>query len=106
MQGEVSVGNKRFAVGTVDTGIERPKQKSWIKSTHVENFAACASCWARYLCGGGCRLQSHLLSGNIQNPNPVACTLIRREYEVAMSSCLEIAGEDEDLLRDRYAEVS
>ena len=101
-----TVGNGAFSVGHVNEGIDREKQKAWIKSTHVEEFEACGACWARYLCGGGCRLNSFLESGRVESPSPAACGVIRRTYELAMSTCLQIAEEDSELLETRYGEAS
>lgn len=98
------VANDAFCVGDVHNGVDRTRQRGWIKSTHVEKFEACTSCWARYLCGGGCRLGSFLASGKIDRPAPAACALIRRTYELAMATCLDIATENGECLQRRYLE--
>jgi uncharacterized protein len=100
------VRNEAFSVGNVEDGIDREAQRRWIKETHVEKFEGCSACWARYLCGGGCRLEAFQQSGDIRKPDGETCNLIRRTYELAMGTCLEIASADENRLYARYAEAS
>jgi uncharacterized protein len=48
------VGDAEGAMGNLDTGVDRARQNAWLAERHVHNQGACRSCWARYLCGGGC----------------------------------------------------
>jgi uncharacterized protein len=41
-------------MGRVDSGIDRSKKQRWLSQRHVHRQEPCNSCWARYLCGGGC----------------------------------------------------
>ena len=47
------VGDEAGAMGDVDA-IDRDKQNAWLDARHVHRQEPCSSCWARYLCGGGC----------------------------------------------------
>jgi uncharacterized protein len=47
------VGDEAGAMGTV-AAIDRTKQNTWLADRHVHQQEPCNSCWARYLCGGGC----------------------------------------------------
>lgn len=47
------VGDEAGAMGSVDA-IDRAKQNAWLAERHVHQQEPCSSCWARYLCGGGC----------------------------------------------------
>ena len=42
------------AFGSVTEGIDRRRQLRWLDERHVHRQQPCSSCWARYLCGGGC----------------------------------------------------
>ncbi len=42
------------AMGHVETGIDRARQRRWLEQRLVDRQEPCRSCWARYLCGGGC----------------------------------------------------
>jgi uncharacterized protein len=48
------VGDAAGALGTLSSGIDRARQGAWLAERHVHQQEPCRSCWARYLCGGGC----------------------------------------------------
>ena len=48
------VGDEEGAMGSLAAGIDRARQADWLAERHVHRQEPCRSCWARYLCGGGC----------------------------------------------------
>jgi uncharacterized protein len=42
------------AMGSLAEGVDRGRQRQWLTDRHVHRQEPCRSCWARYLCGGGC----------------------------------------------------
>jgi uncharacterized protein len=48
------VENPIGAMGDVHSGVDRAQQNHWLADRHVHKQEPCRSCWARYLCGGGC----------------------------------------------------
>ncbi len=48
------VGDEAGAMGTLNDGIDRTRQADWLAQRHVHRQEPCRTCWARYLCGGGC----------------------------------------------------
>ncbi|MBK8256622.1 MAG: radical SAM protein [Polyangiaceae bacterium] len=48
------VGDDDGAMGTLATGIDNERRDTWLAERHVHKQEPCRSCWARYLCGGGC----------------------------------------------------
>jgi uncharacterized protein len=48
------VEDSRGAMGDVWRGVDRTRQRVWLVDRHVHRQEPCRSCWARYLCGGGC----------------------------------------------------
>src|SRR5207249_1484941 len=48
------VGDPAGDMGTLALGIDRGRQGEWLRLRHVHVQEPCRSCWARYLCGGGC----------------------------------------------------
>lgn len=48
------VGDADGAMGSVKTGIDIARRSAWLAERHVHRQEPCRSCWARYLCGGGC----------------------------------------------------
>jgi uncharacterized protein len=58
-EGELSachrfVGDQDGAMGSLADGIDPGRQVEWLATRHVHRQEPCRSCWARYLCGGGC----------------------------------------------------
>jgi uncharacterized protein len=48
------VGDEDGAMGSLDHGVDLSRQADWLAARHVHRQEPCQSCWARYLCGGGC----------------------------------------------------
>jgi uncharacterized protein len=48
------VGDEDGALGSLADGVDRTRQAEWLAARHVHRQEPCRSCWARYLCGGGC----------------------------------------------------
>lgn len=48
------VGDETGAMGSVNLGVDQEKRSRWLATRHVHSQEPCRSCWARYLCGGGC----------------------------------------------------
>jgi uncharacterized protein len=48
------VGDEDGALGDLIGGLDRDRQAQWLRDRHVHRQEPCGSCWARYMCGGGC----------------------------------------------------
>jgi uncharacterized protein len=48
------VGDSEGSMGTLSQGIDSTLRNHWLNTRHVHRQEPCKSCWARYLCGGGC----------------------------------------------------
>jgi uncharacterized protein len=48
------VGDEEGALGDVLGGVDRDRQAGWLRDRHVHRQEPCRTCWARYMCGGGC----------------------------------------------------
>jgi uncharacterized protein len=48
------VGDEAGQMGSLDSGIDTDLRATWLRERHVHRQEPCRSCWARYLCGGGC----------------------------------------------------
>ena len=44
-------------MGSLKNGIDREKQDRWLAERQVDRQEPCNSCWARYLCSGGCHYE-------------------------------------------------
>lgn len=48
------VEDPKARFGDVWGGVDEAAQARWLEGRHVHAQTPCSSCWARYLCGGGC----------------------------------------------------
>ncbi|PYQ31936.1 MAG: radical SAM protein [Acidobacteria bacterium] len=48
------VGDEAGAMGDLENGVDSERQSRWLAERHVARQEPCRSCWARYMCGGGC----------------------------------------------------
>jgi uncharacterized protein len=52
-----TIDNPRFALGDVNDGLSLEQREAFLSSRYVDQEQPCRSCWARYLCGGGCHAE-------------------------------------------------
>lgn len=79
-------GDAVGAMGSLDDGVDLKKQNRWLSERHVHRQEPCMSCWARYLCGGGCHHEV------LRRGRP-ACDFIRGWLEYCLGSYVRIAEE-------------
>lgn len=77
------VGMDRFCIGDIDNGMRRTDIVDSFRRAHVYN-KPCASCWARFLCGGGCHAAAQMVNGDLLRPYEVGCALMRKRLECAL----------------------
>jgi uncharacterized protein len=83
------IGHPEYCLGDLDRGITRPDIQEQFRQAHVFAKPACRSCWARFLCGGGCHAQAALqngaaLPGDLRRPYPLTCKLVQARLEGAL----------------------
>ena len=81
------------AMGSLDDGIDTSRQADWLATRHVHRQEPCRSCWARYLCGGGCH---HEVIGR----GRPACDYIRGWLHYCLEAYLRLSAEPEMAGRD------
>ena len=59
-------------IGNIEDGIDTEIQKKWLKNTYEEK-EICKKCWAKNFCGGGCRVNAIIETGNILSPSKIEC---------------------------------
>jgi uncharacterized protein len=52
-----TIDDPRFALGDAGRGPSPEARARFIEARHVDRQEPCRSCWARYLCGGGCHAE-------------------------------------------------
>jgi len=73
-----------WAMGDVRSGSDRQARAAHLQEHHVDTQEPCRSCWARYLCGGGCYHE-------VAARGRIACDYIRAWLEFCLSSYVELA---------------
>jgi uncharacterized protein len=82
------VGDEEGAMGSLDDGVDLTRQADWLAARHVHRQEPCQSCWARYLCGGGCHHEV------ISRGRP-ACDYIRGWLHYCLEAYLRLSSEPE-----------
>jgi uncharacterized protein len=80
------VGDEDGAMGSLDDGVDLTRQADWLAARHVHRQEPCQSCWARYLCGGGCHHEV------IRRGRP-ACDYIRGWLHYCLEAYLRLSSE-------------
>jgi uncharacterized protein len=83
------VENTAGAMGDVQSGIDQERQKRWLAERHVHRQEPCRSCWARYLCGGGCHHE-------VINRGRPACDYIRGWLNYCLQAYIRILDQRPD----------
>lgn len=78
------VGRGEFQVGDMAAGVTRPDLVEQFRQAHVYRKVACRSCWAKFLCSGGCHAAAYFANRNLLEPSAVACELMRARLECAL----------------------
>ena len=79
------VGDQEGAMGSLDDGVDLTRQADWLAARHVHRQQPCQSCWARYLCGGGCHHEV------IRRGRP-ACDYIRGWLHYCLEAYLRLSS--------------
>jgi uncharacterized protein len=79
------------AMGNVTDGVDRTKQQHWLAERNVHAQEPCRTCWARYLCSGGCHHEA------IHRGRP-ACDYIRGWLHYCLGVYASLALDNPPLL--------
>jgi uncharacterized protein len=52
-----TIDDAKFSLGSVATGLSSARRETFLQDRHVDRQEPCRTCWARYLCGGGCHAE-------------------------------------------------
>lgn len=80
-------------IGHVESGIDEAARAKWVDNRHYAR-EGCGECWARWACGGGCRLDSLDRGLGIRQPDPVGCFFKRVFCEEALWLLSELTPEE------------
>jgi uncharacterized protein len=96
---ESMMGNESARIGSIHAGIDAERLRFFEHDLTVTNVARCRSCWARFICGGGCYHQAFLTNGRFDEPDPAECRLNRHIIELAGWFLANLADRGPKLLR-------
>jgi uncharacterized protein len=82
------VDSDTHTLGHISGGIDREKQKDFLRRGHINSKYDCHTCWARPLCAGGCHHEAYVRYGDTGHPNLHYCDWIRSWTD----TCLRIYG--------------
>ena len=71
----------------------------------VENLPECRSCWARYLCGGGCFYENLARTGDMHWPDPLFCHEMRTLGEDLVAGWCALGEEDKAYAREQSEQM-
>jgi uncharacterized protein len=77
------VDDPAYAMGTVADGTDDEARARHLAAKHVDRAEPCRSCWARYLCGGGCYHE-------VARRGRVGCDYIRGWLEFCLRAYVEL----------------
>jgi uncharacterized protein len=80
------VDHEEHFLGDLRAGPSAEVRKRYV-ALHVHQREPCRSCWARYLCGGGCYYEAAATQGDIRKPDPAYCGLT----QAIITEAIEIA---------------
>jgi uncharacterized protein len=92
------VEDQAASMGDVEAGVNRDRQRRWLADRMVDRQEPCRSCWARYLCGGGCHYEV------IHRGRP-ACDYIRGWLDYTLGAYVRLSVERPDLFSPRGCDV-
>lgn len=81
------IDDPRFAMGNLATGPDRPARERHLANSHVDRQEPCGTCWARYLCGGGCHHE-------VAMRGRFACDYIRGWLEFCLKAYVRLTSKN------------
>lgn len=79
------IDDPAFAMGDVHTGSDLAARAAHLAESRVDRMEPCRTCWARYLCGGGCYHE-------VKRRGRLGCDYVRGWLEFCLSSYIELAA--------------
>ncbi|MCK1516289.1 SPASM domain-containing protein [Bradyrhizobium sp. 190] len=78
------VDDAEFRFGDLESGLNETRRSVHLRNMHVDRQEPCKSCWARYLCGGGCYHE-------VARRGRLGCDYIRAWLEFCLAAYAELS---------------
>jgi len=89
-----AIGQEAYALGD-NGGLDQVRRGSFLRDRHVHSQRECRSCWARYLCSGGCHHEASARDDS-------SCGFVRGWLDYCLRMYGEISGQQPNWFDDRY----
>lgn len=89
------VGNEKFLMGNVDTGVVNTDIRDEFKTCNVYAKPGCKDCFARFYCSGGCFANAYNFSGSINGAYDIGCEMQKKRIECAIMIKAALADDEE-----------
>ncbi|MEW5952436.1 MAG: thioether cross-link-forming SCIFF peptide maturase [Bacillota bacterium] len=86
------VGRPGFSMGNVRSGLQEGPIAQQFQQAHVYNKDDCRSCWAKFLCSGGCHANAVSFNNSLVQPYRTGCVITRKRLECALYLKAAVAG--------------
>jgi uncharacterized protein len=86
-----TIDDSKFALGSADAGLSQERREAFLSARHVDRQEPCRTCWARYLCGGGCHAE-------VMRAGRSGCDFIRGWLEYCLTFYGRVLRERPELL--------
>jgi uncharacterized protein len=77
-----AIGNASFELGS-NEGLDAERRRRFVEARHVHAQTDCRTCWARYLCSGGCHQEA-------EARNAGSCDFVRGWLDFCLKTYCEI----------------
>ncbi len=77
-------GDKDFLMGNVFDGKLNPQIRSEFANSSLFTRQGCESCFAKFICSGGCAANNYHYEGDINKPYKITCSMMKKRIECGM----------------------
>jgi uncharacterized protein len=81
------VGEEDFVLGSVqEGGLDKKKRLQVLNDIHLDERSDCSTCWARFICSGGCHHVNFLFEGSPSQTYLTHCDWLRAWYRTGLEA--------------------
>ncbi len=77
-------GDKEFKMGNVFEGTLDETIRRRFAENSLFTRKKCGDCFAKYICSGGCSANNYHYAGDLNEPYPITCAMMKKRIECAM----------------------
>lgn len=89
------IDDSEYIMGDIFSGSNLKLREDLLIKNHVDKMEPCKTCWARYLCGGGCYHE-------VKQRGRIACDYIRNWLMFCLSAYIELSELKKTVSNEKY----